>query len=148
MCTKEIAFANASFTGYSTPHIEVANDNTFAFYQDPYAYPSESRLENAYLEFLWLEDATQAKMDDLWGKLKKDEIGYLKYIIIAVVIIIVVALIVIIVLRIKKSKENEFDYDDDEDDEDEMPVKVKKQKETKNDEEDYDPIIKDEDKLE
>ncbi len=147
MCTKEISFANACYTGYSSPNKLVTTDNTFPYYQDPNAYPADHRLENSYDEFLWLNPETQEKLDDLWGKLKKAELGFLKYIIFGVIAGVILALAYVIIMRVKKSKDSElYDYEDDE--EEETPKLSRKEQKFAEEQEKYSPILAEEDKLE
>lgn len=145
MCSKEISYANACYTGYSSPNKLVAKDEKFPYYQDPNAYPAQHRLEKTFEEFLWLNPETQTKMDDLWGQLKKAELGFLKYVIYGAIALIIIALAIVIIKRIKK-KDNDL-FDDDE--EEEIAPKIsKKQQKLEEEQKNYNPILKDEDKLE
>ncbi len=148
MCTKEISFANACYTGYSSPNKLVTEDSTFPYYQDPNGYPADHRLENSYEEFLWLNPETQAKMDELWGQLKKAELGFLKWIVIIVIALVIIALVYVIITRIKKGNDSGL-YEDDEDEEEEKtPVLSRKEQKLAEEQENYSPILAEEDKLE
>lgn len=137
MCTKEIAYANACYTGYSTPHTEVMNDPEFV--KDPNAYPEAHRK---YEEFKWLNPETQAKMDELWADLRKLELGDFKYYIYIGIGVVLIAIVIIIILRARNKKNNDL-YDDED------TVKLsKKERKAEQEKKDYNPIVKDEDKLE
>ncbi len=148
MCTKEISFANACYTGYSSPNKLVTQDKNFPYYQDPNGYPASHRLEKAYDEFLWLNPETQAKMDDLWGQLKKAELGFLKYIIYGVIVLVIAALAYVIITRVKKSRDSGLYEDDDEEEEEIAPKISKKQQKLEEEQKNYTPILDEEDKWE
>ncbi len=70
MCRSDIAYANAEYIGYSSPHngaIEMLDEETK---NDPVYYPDEAILDRSEV-YITLPETTNRFINDLWLKLKR-----------------------------------------------------------------------------
>ena len=75
----------------------------YSLADSPEAYPDAQTLQRGEI-FEMLDTDTQALMDELWGSVKKAEIGVALYLVIAAVIVL---LVIVFLLRWRKKKAQE-----------------------------------------
>ena len=103
LCDPEIALANIECIGYSSPNTAVLEMEDYSLADSPEAYPDAQTLQRGEI-FEMLDTDTQALMDELWGSVKKAEIGVALYLVIAAVIVL---LVIVFLLRWRKKKAQE-----------------------------------------
>lgn len=103
LCDPEIALANIECIGYSSPNTAVLEMEDYSLADSPEAYPDAQTLARGEI-FEMLDTDTQALMDELWGSVKKAEIGAVLYIVIAAVVVL---LVIVFWLRWRKKKAQE-----------------------------------------
>ncbi len=70
MCVPEIAYANAEYIGYSSPHSAGRDMLDDEIKNDPVYYPPEEILDNSEV-YITLPEETNAYINSLWLKLKR-----------------------------------------------------------------------------
>ncbi|MBR5135150.1 MAG: extracellular solute-binding protein [Clostridia bacterium] len=70
MCRPEVAYANAEYIGYSSPHIEARAMQDDDVKNDPVFYPVEE-VAGTWEVYLTLDEKTNRYMNELWLKLKR-----------------------------------------------------------------------------
>ncbi len=70
MCDPYVAYANAEYIGYSSPHTAARDMQDEERKNDPVYYPDEAILDRSEV-YITLEDSTNRFVNELWLKLKR-----------------------------------------------------------------------------
>ncbi len=70
MCIPEVAYANAEYIGYSSPHTAARDMLDDEVKNDPVYYPGKELLDNTEV-YVTLPEETNTLMNELWLKLKR-----------------------------------------------------------------------------